>query len=140
MYPRTRRVLRLRRGAAAIEFAILLPVLLSLFVIVLDFARVYSASQIVTDAARMGAMYTSHPDLADKSGYESLEQAVESLTRPLSPRPQVASREYTDAAGVPYRSVTVTYSYPMICGWFGKRSFTIKRTIHARHWPDGEDE
>src|SRR5579859_3625853 len=43
------------RGAAAVEFALVLPVLLVLVMGIIDFGRVFSAQQTLTYAARSGA-------------------------------------------------------------------------------------
>lgn len=44
-----------RRGGAAVEFALVLPVLMTLVLGVVDFARIYSASMALHSAARVGA-------------------------------------------------------------------------------------
>ncbi|MDQ4501870.1 pilus assembly protein [Sinomonas sp. ASV322] len=43
------------RGAAAVEFALVLPVLLVLVLGIIDFGRALSAQQTLTNAARVGA-------------------------------------------------------------------------------------
>jgi Flp pilus assembly pilin Flp len=44
-----------RRGAAAVEFAIVLPLLMVLLLGIFEFGRLWSVNQVVTDAAREGA-------------------------------------------------------------------------------------
>src|ERR1043165_3353163 len=48
-----------RQGVAAVELAFLLPLLCFLFVISIDFARVFYFSLTVTNCARNGAVYGS---------------------------------------------------------------------------------
>lgn len=49
-----------RRGVVAIEFAILLPVLAFLFLVALDFARVYYGALIAGEGARNAAISVVH--------------------------------------------------------------------------------
>jgi Flp pilus assembly protein TadG len=54
--PATRAVAnaRPRRGAATVELAVLLPVIAFLFVIAVDYARVFYYSQVIENCARQG--------------------------------------------------------------------------------------
>jgi Flp pilus assembly protein TadG len=51
----TRRRLRQQRGAVAVEFALIMPVLLLILVGTLEFGRVWSQLQVFQGAAREGA-------------------------------------------------------------------------------------
>src|SRR6478752_6554265 len=79
---------RRRRGAATVELSIVLPLLLFLFVATMDYSRVFYASVIVANCARNGALYASDPNIADRSPYETLQEAVQAdasdLTQPLT--------------------------------------------------------
>jgi Flp pilus assembly protein TadG len=61
MWPTRRGVARLVRalgqaeGAAAVEFALVFPLLLVMFLGIVEFGRVWNIDQVVTDAAREGA-------------------------------------------------------------------------------------
>jgi Flp pilus assembly protein TadG len=48
-----------RQGAAAVELAICLPVLMLLFMITLDWARLYYYDMIIANCARQGALWAS---------------------------------------------------------------------------------
>jgi Flp pilus assembly protein TadG len=48
-----------RHGVAAVELAILLPLLGFLFVIALDYSRIFYFTMVVTNCARSGAIYGS---------------------------------------------------------------------------------
>jgi Flp pilus assembly protein TadG len=52
---KTRRQLRQQRGAVAVEFALIMPVLLLILVGTLEFGRVWSQMQVFQGAAREGA-------------------------------------------------------------------------------------
>jgi Flp pilus assembly protein TadG len=130
-----------RRGAAAVEFAIALPLLLALLVISIDFARAYSVAQVVTDCARNGAIYASHPDLRDRSPFETTEDAAVAGATKLSPEPTVTVDEGVDSTGRGYAEVTVSYPFELVSGLGGGyTSITISRTVRARLYPEGEDE
>src|SRR4051794_11952174 len=60
---------RARFGAAAVELAVLLPFLAFLFVIAVDWSRIFYYSVIVTNAARNGALYASDPTTQSESPY-----------------------------------------------------------------------
>lgn len=125
-----------RLGAAAVEFALLFPLLLIMFLVAVDFARIYRCTQIVADSARMGAMYLSNPDLSDKTPYATVQEAALACASNLSPPPTVTSRDGTDARGNRYYEVTVTYNFSLVSRALGMlSSMTIKRSVQARMYP-----
>src|SRR5437016_4731782 len=58
-----------RLGAAAVELAVLLPLLIFLFVITLEWGRVFYYSVTMSNAARQGAIYLCDPVLRAQSPY-----------------------------------------------------------------------
>ena len=64
-----------RRAVAVVELAVVLPVLIFLTVITIDWARVFYYSVTLTSAARQGAIYGSDPIGAANSRYHSAEEA-----------------------------------------------------------------
>ena len=125
-----------RRGAATVELSLLLPLLLFLFVAAMDYSRVFYASVIVANCARNGAMYASDPNLADRSLYVSLQEAVEAdasdLTQPLT----VSTQEGSDARGYDWVEVTVKYPFRTVLTYPGIPSqVEIVRTVHMRKLP-----
>ena len=116
---RARRRLSGRRGAAVVELAVLLPFLMLLFVLAVDFARVFYCSLTVTNCARAGALYASDPVTAAESPFASIQAAALADATNLSPQPTVTSQQGTDALGQPYVEVTVTYSFSTISGYLG---------------------
>jgi Flp pilus assembly protein TadG len=65
------------RGAVAIEFALLLPVLLLLLFGIIDFGRALNASITLTQAAREGARFAA---VADAIGLPNTSAAVKDRT------------------------------------------------------------
>lgn len=108
-----------RRGAAVVELALLLPFLMLLFVLAVDFSRVFYCSLIVNNCARAGAMYASDPVAAAESPFASLQAAALADATNLSPQPTVTSVQGTDALGQPYVEVTVSYPFTTISGYLG---------------------
>jgi Flp pilus assembly protein TadG len=103
-----------RRGAAVVEFALALPLLILMFVMGVDFARVYFNAQIVADCARLGAHYIANPDIGDKTEYESAEAIILECAKNLSPAPTVSIFQDKNASP-PYVEVTVTHRFKRLC-------------------------
>src|SRR5688500_14469174 len=86
-----------RRGAAVVELAVLLPLLVFLFVIAVDFARIFYYSVTLTNCARAGAMYASDPTTSGESAFASTQAAALADATNLSPPPTVTSVNGVDA-------------------------------------------
>ncbi|MCW2918972.1 MAG: TadE family protein [Actinomycetia bacterium] len=95
------------RGAAAVEFALILPVLMLFVFGIIDFGRAYWAKITVTEAAREAVRTVAlTPDGSDPSGKGKNigAQAANPLTVTVSPTS-------TCDSGQPEASVTVTYQF-----------------------------
>jgi Flp pilus assembly protein TadG len=104
---------RARVGAAVVELALVLPFLMFLFIVCVDFARVFYYSQTLANCARNGALYGSNLVTA-QSPYTSIQQAALADASNLSPQPTVTSTTGADAAGDPYVRVTVAWDFHTI--------------------------
>jgi Flp pilus assembly protein TadG len=126
-----------RRGAAATELALLLPLLGGLFLVSFDFARLYYHYSIVSNCARNGALYASDPVAAAESKYNSVTAAAQADANPdLNPLPTVTSTSGTDSAGDPYVEVTVTYPFQTISNYPGlPNPINLSRTVRMRLTP-----
>jgi Flp pilus assembly protein TadG len=117
-----------RRGAQAVEFAILLPFLAFMFVIVIDWARIFYYSIAVTNCARNGAMYMAQQQSArpttspyTDSGLVNLyvnsktpvSDAALADASDLTPTPTVSTNTGSDTYG-PYVEVTVSYPFQTV--------------------------
>jgi Flp pilus assembly protein TadG len=121
---------RRRRGVAAVELAVLLPLLVFLFLITIDFARVYYFSLTLTNCARAGALYASDPAIASESPFASTEAAALADGTNLSPAPKITESQGTDAFGRPYVQVTAAYSFSTVTGFPGlPNNLALKRTV-----------
>jgi Flp pilus assembly protein TadG len=126
---------RTRAGTAAVEMALVLPVLAFLAVISIDFARVFYFSQTVANCARNGALYESDAYVKAESPYKTLEEATfadaSNLNDPASPLTVTRASGY-DAAGRAYVEVTVHYTFKTITNFPGVPSkVTMHRTVRV---------
>lgn len=101
---RTRR----RSGVAAVELALMLPVLALILGAGTDYSRMFRALVVLSDAARAGAVYGA----TDKDATSSMIQQVAlAEAADLSPPPTVTSTRGTDALGNATIEVTLTYTF-----------------------------
>jgi Flp pilus assembly protein TadG len=106
-----------------------------LFVITVDFARIFYYSQTVENCARNGAIYASNL-VTSQSPYSSLEEAARADAPNLDPPPTVTSVSGTDDAGNPYVRVTVTWQFQTVTRLPGVPSTVeISRTVQMRVAP-----
>lgn len=109
------------RGAAAVEFALILPVLLALVLGIIDFGRVFNAQQTLTYAARAGArvmVLQNNPTAA-----------ITAAQTAASPLGQIASSAFsvspsTCSTGTQV-TFTVNYTVPTT-GFFGSFPISAK--------------
>lgn len=124
-----------RRAAATVELAVVLPLLLLLFAGSIDFARIYSDVQLVTEYARAGAVFAADPDLADRSGHETVEALIASSAIKLSPKPQVSVVYGTDERSQKYVQVTVRHSFNLMTSILRSTPMSVSHTSRARLRP-----
>lgn len=125
---------RTRRGAAAVELALLLPLLASLLLITVDFARLYYCYDIVTNCARNGALYASNPAAASELPYANVTQAAQADAQyDLNPLPTVATSNGIDSNGNTYVDVTVVWPFSTISNYPGlSNPINLTRTVRMR--------
>src|ERR1700736_4434539 len=108
-----------RRAAAAVELAVALPFIVFLFVIAVDFARIFYFSQVLENCTRQGALYASDPKAPAYNLYTSVQEAALADAQGLTPQPTVTSTTGTDQAGNAYVTVTVTWQFQTITSFPG---------------------
>jgi Flp pilus assembly protein TadG len=124
-----------RRGAAAVELALMLPFLAFVFVIAVDWSRIFYFTAIVTSCARNGALYACDPVSQPSSPYANVTAAAVADAKDLSPAPTVTSTSGSDASGS-YVDVTVSYVFTTIAKFPGvPASTTLVRTVRMRTLP-----
>jgi Flp pilus assembly protein TadG len=129
---RPRRIARSSRlrGAAVVELAVLLPLLVLIFMVTIDFARVFYYSLSLTNCARAGAIYASDPTTADESPFASIQAAALSDVSNFNPQPTISNSSGVDSQGRTYVSVTANYTFTTITGFPGIPSqVPLQRTI-----------
>jgi Flp pilus assembly protein TadG len=118
-----------------VELALLLPLLGFLFVIALDYSRVFYFTMVVTNCARNGALYGSqNPTTAnDTSGIQT--NALQDAGNLSSQSLTVTSK--TDSTTSPtYVDVTVSYPFTTITNYPGvPNSTNIVRTVRMAVTP-----
>ena len=133
-----------RTGAQVVEFAVLLPFLAFMFVIAVDWARVFYYSIAVTNCARNGALYLSQQQSAKTtsapytdSGYVNLYvNAASPVTAAaladapdLTPAPTVTSATGSDSYGA-YAEVTVSYPFQTVAN-FSVGNFAVPSSLNV---------
>jgi Flp pilus assembly protein TadG len=125
-----------RRGVAATELAILLPFLAYLFVIGVDWSRVFYYSITIDNCARNGAIYASDPYTKVQSPYGSITAAALADASNLSPAPTVTSASGVDANGYNYVDCTVSWAFHTITKFPGvPQQTTLARTVRVYQAP-----
>jgi Flp pilus assembly protein TadG len=129
-----------RSGAAAVEFAIVLPVLVTILLGTTDFGRFSHSTIAVANAARCGAQYAS------MNPYDSSTQAawtagvVQAVTNELNQSPTfdaskltVTVTNVTESGGLHRTSVQVTYPFKTVINWPSlPSSFNMQQTVVVR--------
>lgn len=112
---------RSERGAVAVEFALLLPILATLLIGVIEFGNSYGAQLTVTNAAREAAR-----TMAVQNSLTSARSSAVTAAAALSPAmttTEVAISPSTCTAGAT-ATVTISYPFKFLTGFFG-RGFTM---------------
>jgi hypothetical protein len=138
-----RRVQTQRRGIAAAELAVLLPFLTAMFVLAIDYARVFYATVVVANCARNGAVYASnianYPGWEGQAGtYTSIQQAALADAGGLSPALTASNVSVTGGSqdGNALITVTVTYTFTTVTNFpLLPGGITIQRSTQTRVAP-----
>ena len=113
-----------RRGAVAVELAVLLPLLMFLAVIGVDYARIFSRAMILETASRNACVYAAQDSdkAVDTAGIQAV--ALKDLTD-VDPTPTVTPNPpYTGADGFQYVKVTVSMTFSTVTDFPGVPSQT----------------
>jgi Flp pilus assembly protein TadG len=127
-----------RRGVEAVELAFIAPFLALLFVITVDFARVFYYQQTINDCARNGALYGANLHSYQETGWISPYNDATSvavadgatLNPPLDSN-QVTVTNGTGSDGNPNVTVTISYPFTTVTQFPGLGS-TLKLTATCK--------
>lgn len=110
------RVLRRERGAAAVEFALIVPVLLILVFGIIEFSRLYNEQISLTNAARSAVRVMAISSDEAKATQAAIDAAptldAALVAAGLSLTPATCSAGATMTAAIDYEASLLT-------GWFG---------------------
>ena len=127
-----------RRGVSAVEFALVLPVLLTLVGGAVDFGRCFYTYVAVTNAARAGAEYASTNPVTTNTLGVWISDIEDVVARELGDRftetPDVeAQMPDTEADGMRRIRVEVSYPFETIVTWPGvPHQFEITQAVEMR--------
>jgi Flp pilus assembly protein TadG len=108
---------RRERGQSLVEFALVLPVLATIVFILLDFGRVVTTQNEITNGAREGARLGSVGtyDFADQSSWLQRYTDIRNRVRAASPGITIADSEIKGAAGACIFPLPVDPATPTYC-------------------------
>ena len=122
---------RVRRGVAAVELALLIPILAFLLVVAVDWCRIFYCSVTIDNCARNGALWASDPYGTVRSQYSTMKAAALADAPNLSPQPKVSSTSGVDS-GNSYVDCTVTYTFTTVTNFPGiQHSTQLVRTVRV---------
>lgn len=103
------------RGAAAVEFAFILPVLLTLIIGMMEFGFLFNQQISATNAARAASRYTAVHYSESGFGYPAIEAAATTAAPSLNMVKPIGITYSTGTACAP--GVTVTVQVQAVKGW-----------------------
>ena len=116
MLRRIRDAVRDDRGAVAVEFALIFPILIVILLGIIEYGSVFNAQLLLTGAAREGARsmsITGDPAQAQSAAVDAASGLSPALT---ASNVTVSAPSCTVGADV---TVTIQYTKPFLTGFFG---------------------
>jgi len=117
------------RGSAAVEFALLLPIMLLLLLALVQVGVIARDSLVLTQASRAGAR-----EAAVQGSSDSVEEAVRAAAVGLDPARIDVDATWSGARGAPV-TVEVTYDAPiasLLAGWLLPESVSLRASATMR--------
>jgi Flp pilus assembly protein TadG len=125
-------------GAVAVEFALILPLLLTLVLGTIDWGWYFFVDQLVTDCAREGAragtLVPPRPTSTIAQATGAAQTASLSFLRRVNLTPQGVDAEYTTVDGVDAVQVTVTYPVRSLTGLLSSLMPANARATVVMRW------
>lgn len=124
-----------RRGVAAVEFALLLPLLCFLFVVAVDFARVFYMSLTVANCARIGAVYGSQKP-ATAMDQDGIRTVAKKDVGTLDAEKLTVTSSVDNVANPTKLTVTASYTFSTVMSYPGVASHVVvTRTVRMNVTP-----
>ena len=113
------------RGASAVEFALVLPILLLLVLGIIEFGRAYHLQTTLSNAARDGVRVMALQDSATaaRSAAEDSAHPLDLTDADIVITPSHGCSSVTTGTGT--ASVTITYPFSLISGFLPIDDFTL---------------
>ena len=111
------------RGAALVEFALILPILVLFLFGIVEFGRAYSARIQLTSAVREGARAVALGD----DGVAATQAGAPGLSPALATS-QINANSCTGPAAPPNATVSATYPFDYTIPLFGTGTWTLRAT------------
>jgi Flp pilus assembly protein TadG len=105
-----------RRGAALLEAAIVLPLMIAMIGIAADYSRIVYSTVTLSGSARNAALYEFDPYSFQESNYSSYSNAAGADATNLTNVTYSMSSATTN--GVPTVTVNANYTFQTIARWF----------------------
>jgi len=123
---------RNRRGTALVEAAVVLPVMILLIGIAVDYGRIYYSTVTLSGSSRNGAMYEFDPYSYDESNYTSYTTAAQSDASNLGTN-VTFSKSTSTVSGTTTVTIQSNSTFRMLSSWyFLPNQTSINRTIAIR--------
>jgi Flp pilus assembly protein TadG len=131
-----------RRGTAALEFVIVLPVLMVIVIGAADLSRMLHYKNVLTNASRTGAAYGAthavsdytYDDWVARVEARTLEEAV-NLPGYDSRQVDITVTKFDDADGSQRVQVETTYPFEMLIDWPGwPKKLTLHHSVCMRRY------
>lgn len=112
-----RPLIRQRRGAALVEAAIVVPILIILIGIAVDYSRIFFNTVTISGGARNGTLHEFDPLTVNQSNYSSTTAASLADTTNLSESVSVIQSTTTNANGTQDVTVKVKTNFSTLSNW-----------------------
>jgi Flp pilus assembly protein TadG len=118
-----------------VELAVLLPLVMFIAVIGVDYARIFSRALILETASRNGALWASD-DITRAQNEAGIKAVVNKDLTDTSPTPTITITRYVAADGFTYVQVKVEQTFTTVTNFPGVPSnSTLSRTTDMRVKP-----
>jgi len=118
------------RGSAAVEFAMVVPLLVMLVIGISQFGRAYNVQTTLSSAARMGArvMAVKNDQAAARTAAKAAATSITLTDSQIAITPTSCAYTATTPASTGTATVVISYPFTFLGGGFLSGTITIKGT------------